>query len=176
MLRRSVKRKRTNKKLILVLVIGFVVMAVAGVGGYQLLQNKPNKSSNTQDQSAVTESQNKSNLTLNANASRTDQETPQATEITAKIDTLIQEDGYIKISGHVSASQEGVCVVQFETAADAPVIREQAAQPGAKTTQCPELRIQQENFSYLGDWKVSLKFYTKDGRTTKSEERVISIK
>lgn len=107
----------------------------------------------------------------NVDASKTTNEIPVSTLTTLSITRLVQEDGNIKIASNLeNPGASGTCSVQFTSDVAKPVSRTVDAVNGT----CPEITIPEQEFSAIGTWKATLRYYTSD--TQAVDTKITEIK
>lgn len=94
------------------------------------------------------------------NPGKTPDQVPINEEFVASITQLEQIGDNIKFAAEISNSPSiGTCVVTFTNANDRPVTKQFSATPSNNSMLCGPMDIPALEFSYLGEWTVSLRYY-----------------
>jgi hypothetical protein len=163
--------KKTNKRK-KVYVIGGIVLLLLVVSYFAVAYTKgfwPFSDVN-RDQTASRDTVNESPRNNNpakkdeaapdANAGKTTDQVPIAKDFVATITRLDQTDGQVNFSAKIDNSPSaGTCVVTFSNPNDRPLIKQVAATVDGGTTLCGPLSVPSLEFSYPGEWNVSLRYY-----------------
>lgn len=88
-------------------------------------------------------------------------EVPVAVALSASITTLEQSGDAVNFSAKINGTaSNGTCVVTFSNANDRPVTKEFSSTTKDNITTCGPVSIPSLEFSFLGEWNVSLRYYT----------------
>jgi cytoskeletal protein RodZ len=159
------KHISTSKKVAVVVLLFVVLVLIAlfilhSLGSWPFI--KLSSSTNTLPiTSSSSDGSNKSEVPTSTTTKTTDQ-VPVDTKATASITTIRQDaDGKIIFSGVVNnTSDGGQCSVTFSNTNDRPYSPAPFAPSGSgSTVTCGPLSIDSQNFSYLGTWNVTLRYY-----------------
>ena len=94
---------------------------------------------------------------------KTTDQVPVSEGLKASITQLEQKDNLILFSAAVeNASSAGSCTVTFSSPNDKPVVKEVDASMKDGVALCGPLNISSLEFSYLGEWQVTLRYYLND--------------
>lgn len=117
----------------------------------------------------------KTGLSSSTDASKNSDQIPVDTSMTASIAQLSETDGQVNFTGKVTNTDSaGTCVVTFSNPNDRPVTKQFTATYANGTSQCGPMHVSAYEFSYLGQWQVSFRYYTGDKQAT--AESTIAIK
>ncbi len=109
----------------------------------------------------------------NTSAQTTDQ-VPTNQVATVSITSLAQSGGQVTISGLVSnTSSGGTCVAQFTTPNDRPVLKEAAGVVKGTSVNCGPMSIPELQFSFLGNWKATMSYYSNGTKVTSPEKDIV---
>lgn len=105
---------------------------------------------------------------------KTTDQIPVSETLVATFTDLSQSGGYIKFSGTANDDKTGgSCSIVFTNPNDRPVSRtSQATQNGGKAV-CGPIQIPETEFSFLGEWTATFRYYTDDSQAV--VERKITI-
>ncbi|RWZ78345.1 MAG: hypothetical protein EOT05_01095 [Candidatus Microsaccharimonas sossegonensis] len=105
---------------------------------------------------------------------KTTDQVPVNATVTATIDELFQSNGKITFKATVQSSVVGgKCSVTFTNPNDKPVVRTFNATAGKTVTVCGPVEIPEQEFTYLGQWDATFRYYINDGQITAT--KVITI-
>jgi len=163
---------------IIVTVITIGAIYLIGFNG-SILGWQPFEPTSQQEQQQTSDPQD--TTTNSGTKDDTDEGTDQTTDeipvnqtLVATFTKLSQADGFITFTGEVNAnSTDGSCSITFTNASDRPVTRTATpTQVGSKSV-CGPVQIPESEFSFLGEWTATFRFYTGGAQTT--AERKITI-
>lgn len=99
----------------------------------------------------------------NSTTDKTSDQVPVSKDLAATISRLEQTDEGIIFSATIANSPTaGRCVVTFTNPNDKPVVKEIDATTKDGTALCGPLTVSPLEFSYLGEWQVTLRYYLND--------------
>jgi hypothetical protein len=102
-----------------------------------------------------------------AGGDKTTNEVPVSKSLSASITQLAEANNQITFAASVSnATTTGTCVVTFSNTNDRPVTKQFNATYSNGTAQCGPTNISAYEFSYLGQWQVSLRYYENGQQAT----------
>jgi len=174
--------KTTKKKFILLL--GVILLLIVAAGAYYLIQkngsdNSPIESmNNNSSDEAVKDTDGKeaeepATLPDNSQGLTTD-EVPVSESAVAQITRLEQIDSTVYFSAKISnTSNLGRCVVSFVTPNDRPVTKEFNSVKNGDDYVCA-INVSALEFSYLGKWDVTLRYYISEEQVTAMDSITIS--
>lgn len=175
------KHRKTTKKYVIVSTVIICILLVCSAA-YAFTQTISSSSS------PKTESNNSSSGSSSTNTQKDDQgkgiaqpstlpsnsqsittdDVPVSNVVKANITRLEQTDSTVHFSAEVSGAKElGRCVITFSTPNDRPVTKEFDAVKGSDSYSC-DIDISSLEFSYLGNWNVSFRYYTSTEQATSS--------
>lgn len=174
------KNKPSIKKPIIIVLIALLILAIIA-GIYYFIYLSPNKSQkgNTTSTTDITKDSDTKSATQpstlpdnSQNLSTTD--VPEDTSATAQISRLEEKDGTVYFAANISgASELGRCVVSFSTPNDKPVTKDFDAVEEGSDYVC-SVNVPALEFSYLGKWDVTLRYYNGDKQVIKTSTVTIS--
>lgn len=174
-------KKRISKKLIVTVSIVIIAAVIALI--YIFTSIKQGETTNTtagnENKDKMAESNSQKGITpsdtLPKNSqSVTTEDVPVSKSATATITRLEQKDSTVYFDATVSnATQLGKCVVTFTTPNDKPVTREFDAVERNGTYLC-SITLSALEFSYLGEWEATLRYYNGDSQVIAKGKVVIS--
>lgn len=142
------------------LTIACLIVAALAVGGgsYVLISHKNNRNtpqSVPQKQNAPVQTKEQADQQNQTTENVPTSSNTSLGELTAK-----QSGGSITASAtiHNPGSGSGSCVFTFENDNDKPVVRQTAPTSGGSI--CDSGNIPEQEFTYLGQWKLTLRYYS----------------
>lgn len=110
---------------------------------------------------------------LEPGTSKTTDDVPVNPSLSATIDELSQADGFVVFRGSVNDSKSGgSCTITFTNENDRPVTQTVPAKIANKRATCEDVRISETNFSFLGDWVATFRYYNDDKQVV-TEDRIM---
>ena len=171
--------KSNKKKILIISLIATLLIAGGAAAFYLTQQNDPSNEENSKtSQDTPTTDTNKKGETpaesLPDNSQgTTTEDVPVSSTASAKITRLEQQDMTVYFAADISnTTTAGRCVVSFTTTNDRPVIREFDSTQNGANRSC-NLDLSALEFSYLGEWKVTLRYY--EGNTQVVTEGLVTI-
>jgi hypothetical protein len=161
------KKKNISKKSIaLFATTASIVLAGLSIYAYYTMDKKDNNSitRDTHDSPVVAKDNNpktiqQSDTLPDKSQSLTTEDVPVNTAATATITRLEQKDSTVYFDATVNnATNLGKCVVSFTTPNDKPIAKEFDATKNGTEFRC-SLTTSALEFSYLGKWDVTLRYY-----------------
>lgn len=176
--------KSHKKRNIILAVIGLIVIFAAAAAALEFLgvtsflhSNKPssaNKEQETRTNLNAKEDFIEKSTSKNSNTDKTSDQVPVNKDLIATITRLEQTDEGVIFSATVTNSPTaGRCVVTFTNPNDKPVVKEVDATTKDGTALCGPLTVSPLEFSYLGEWQVTLRYYFNDQQAVASEKVTI---
>ncbi len=171
------KNKKSSKIKTLIILLAIVVALLLVYGVYSYNTGKwPFASKNQLDTSTIDGTQKTTNQSpRNDNPTQKDDDTPQVNpgkttdqipvskDTTATITQLQQVGNQVTFNASITnTTSAGTCVVTFSTPNDRPVSKQFTATTKGADTSCGPLSIPASEFSFLGQWSVTLRYYTGD--------------
>jgi len=180
---KSIKQKRHQKKSQRILIISLAVVLVVALVLVYLI---PFKGSLLGWQPfRTTETQPTSQQGLDSDTTQTDKggDSPQTTDqipinpdLTATIVDLKQANGFVLFSGTTNATKSnGQCSILFTNPNDRPISRTLEAKNVNGVMTCGPIQIAETEFSYLGEWTVTFRYYTSDNNSQAVAEKKLTI-
>lgn len=182
--------KQTNKKkpftktllclsLVVLVIIGLSVYTYALHGSLFGWQPSPpqnsNSSTNTSPSKSGNESSPEKGVKDGTNEDKTTDEVPVDSTITSSITDLYQSNGYVYFMGSTNDTRGGgKCSVTFTNTNDHPVSRTADAGLSNGTAQCGPIQIPETEFSFIGDWVATFRYYVNGVQAV--AEKTITIK
>lgn len=177
---RDSKQKKSNRKKLISILFAALVVALAGFTVYYVYGQIKDGNSSTESPSTKTSSESHNSTDSKATSESTYNNTttdkiPKNANISIAITTLNQTDSAIVFSATVaSTASDGKCALTITNPNDKPVSRTVNATHGTTTSECGPISIPVEEFSYLGDWTATLRYYTNGTQTVAS--KIITIR
>lgn len=176
------KNKNSRKKLIVLLISVAVLLFVAAATyliffngkllGWQPFPLSAPSSPTTQS-SNDTNHGTKDDVDLGSD--KTTDQIPVSTDLTATINELSQSNGLVNFRGSANDSKDGgTCSVIFSNSNDRPITRTAKSNVSGGTATCETIQIPETEFSFLGEWGVTFRYYS--GDTQAVAEGKIDIK
>lgn len=178
----SKQNKKLNKKIItlLCIVAGLLLVAAAVylVAFKGTLLGWQPFGSNDESTQPVTQSSSDTNHGTKEDTTpgtdKTTDQIPVSDTLEASIDELGQSGGYVTLVGSVTnAKTSGSCSVAFTNPNDRPITRTVNATLTGDKAICETVKIPETEFSFLGEWTATLRYYSND--TQAVAERKITI-
>jgi len=164
-----VKNINTKKRTIIIAVSAIILLVgvffaaayLLKLGPFQTVvdpnsQRQETESESTKNDNPIT----KNESTADVNQGKDSSQVPVSTSLVATITDLNQEENTIKFSANITnAKNQGTCVVTFSNENDRPIVKEFDAAQKDNSALCVSTFSALE-FSYLGEWDVSLRYYS----------------
>ncbi len=170
------KSVRIKKPLIIVitatvLIIGFGVTAYA-TNLWPFTKNEDTTSPLLEDPN---KNASKEDLTVpDETSTKTTDEIPINTTIAASIDTLRETDTAVTFTGSVNNKEAGgKCSITFSNPDSKPVIRTADATNNGEFSICGPIEIPINDFTLLGTWSATFRYYINDMQAVASKDIVI---
>lgn len=167
------KKSSNIKRIVSVLAIIVVLLLAYGLYSYaagkwpffrkdQLDASKIDSTQKTTNQSPRNDNPTQKNDdTPQVNPGKTTDQIPVSKDTTATITQLEQMGDQVKFNASIAnTSSAGTCVVTFSTPNDRPVSKQFTASLQGNNATCGPLSIPASEFSFLGQWSVTLRYYT----------------
>lgn len=174
-MRNSIKKTKNRKKII---ITSLLVIALLAPAVYYLIYNTQQEDDQGE---VVTPKSELSDPTLHKGDSetiydgKTTDQIPENTDITVTITSLQQHDDMVTFSATTtSTAADGKCVITFTNPNDRPISRTIDAAVGQNNSQCGPISIPAHEFSFIGDWTATIRYYSNETQAVAS--KVISIK
>lgn len=95
----------------------------------------------------------------NIDTSKTTDDIPVSSSATITITGIVQQNGNVTLSSSLqNPGETGTCSVLFTSDVAKPVSRTVTATDGS----CPDITIPEQEFSAIGTWEATLRYYTGD--------------
>lgn len=105
---------------------------------------------------------------------KTTDEVPVSEDLAINFTNLSQSGGFVIFSGSTNDTKNiGTCSILFTNPEDKPVTRSSAAIKNNGKAECGPIKIPETEFSLLGDWKATYRYYVNDAQAV--VERTIKI-
>lgn len=180
----KIERKRTinNRHIVVVVVVLLIILALTLValeltGVTNLIRKQPEVSNTKQETKANNQAKQdfiEKSTSKNSNTDKTSDQVPVSKDLTATISQLEQTDEGIIFSATIANSPDaGRCVVTFTNPNDKPVVKEVDATVKDGVALCGPLTVSPLEFSYLGEWQATLRYYLDDQQAIASGKVVI---
>lgn len=177
-------QQNTHKTKIILGIIIAVSLGLLATGALAYKYDWGPFANSASDQEGVKDAQNNSDTTNdqqkdskdqvanpNVDTSKTTDQIPVSTSATVSIAELAQKNGSVTIASNVTnPGTSATCSAQFTSDVARPVSRTVDAVNGS----CPEISIPEQEFSAIGAWKLTLRYYTAD--TQAVDTKTIEIK
>ncbi len=175
--RKSYKPIIITTSVVVVLLIVAVIYLIPLKGslfGWQPFRTSTPVDTTTQN-SDDTSHGTKDTTTTDGSTDKTTDQIPVSTTLTAKISQLEQTNGAVVFTGSVNdASTGGKCSITFSNENDRPITRSADAVVVNNTGTCGPISVPENEFSFLGDWKATFRYYLNDSQAI--AEGIITIK
>lgn len=167
--------KKSLKPLLIIAVIAFLIICgytgialKTGLWPFITLPSTSKSEPLSPDQDKTT---TKTPVDTNASGATTPDQVPINKNISASITQLTEDSNNnilfsANIIGLDKPTAKGTCVITFTNDNDKPYIQQVDSTIKGGDTICGQLSISSLNFSYLGTWKVNLRFYLDNQQTT----------
>jgi cytoskeletal protein RodZ len=160
-----IKNKNYKKVLLPLIIVGILLVGyviVAYLTNLWPFQSEIDPNSRRQETSSQS-SKNDNPITkegskASVNEGKDTAEVPVSTEVKASITKLEQNGDQITFSAKIDNSENGTCVVTFSNANDRPIVKQFDSTTKGDVTLC-ESTFSSFEFSYIGEWDVSLRYY-----------------
>lgn len=174
----KIQKSKINKPN---LIPAIIVIALLLVSSYAFIAYKksfwpfpPETILNTDAQQDTTNESPKNSNTIkkeesaaDINSGKTSDQIPISKELVATITQLEQAGANVKFSAKVEGSSKtGTCVVSFTNPNDRPVTKQFNATTKDGVLLCGPLDIPSLEFSFLGEWNVSFRYYVESEQVT----------
>lgn len=176
------RSKKSNRKRYIVISTVAVVLVVAAylasaaifnfwpLASTPSVANSPNANPNAKTATPSPKNNNaptKTSTQTSVDPGKTSSEVPVSTAMTATITTLSETDHQIHFAASVTNSTAaGTCVVTFSNPNDRPVVKQFDATLNGTAATCGPVSISDDEFSYLGTWQVSFRYYVGTDQAT----------
>lgn len=158
----------------LLVIVAVILVAVGVAYAINVLPSQDNKSPQVQT-SEGTESDKSRIPETNSNSDKTTDEIPVSTKMSASIDELDQSSGAVTFRGSVSGSgADGECSISYTNPNDKPVSRVFKPVVSNGTASCGPVEVSEQEFSYLGDWTLTFRYYSNNLQAVTT--KIISIR
>ena len=147
-------------------VVIVVVLLIVGVYWWRQQSNTPSASTDTPAGTS-----DKTSLPDNPGPISSDK-VPHKEGVKVTITRVEQKDSEVTIEGAFTGASEGMCVAEFTTPNDLPVILEAQATKTGEGAACGPMTHPAADFAYLGEWEVVLKVYTGGGKAESAPQRI----
>jgi len=177
---KKIQRKSTVAKKIIVFVLVLVAVLVAFTGfAYAAniwpFNNSTVPTSDTQNNNSQENATKDGNPSSEDTPTKTTDQIPLNNSVVVTIDELAQSNGLITFKATVASSiQGGKCSLSLTNPNDKPVTRTVNATSSNSTQICGPIEISEQEFSYLGEWTATLRYYIND--TQALATKAITIK
>ncbi len=172
----KIKKSRTHRPFIWIIVSIFLLLCVYCGSAYKAhlwpfdgTSTTPTMTSDKID-STTTPSPKATNSTSSnsVDSQKTTNQVPLDNSLAATITQITEDDsGNILFAATVNGVNTGTCVITFSNSNDKPhVTQVEATSKDASSAICGPLSISSQDFSYLGQWNVNLRFYTDNQQVT----------
>lgn len=164
------KNKNGRKKLIVLLTsVAILLLVTAAIYliffngrllGWQPFPPSPSPSPTTQSSN---DTNHGTKDDVNPGTDKTTDQIPVSTDLTATIDELSQSNGLVSFKGSANDSKSGgTCSVVFSNPNDRPITRTVKSNVNGSTATCETIQIPETEFSFLGEWEVTFRYYSGD--------------
>lgn len=176
--------KSHKKRNVIISIIG-TILVVAGIAVGLEMAGITNFVNTNKADSANKKQENQTNLNAkkdfiekstskNTDTDKTSDQVPVSKDLEATISQLEQTDEGIIFSATIANSPDaGRCVVTFTNPNDKPVVKEVDATVKDGVALCGPLTVSPLEFSYLGEWQATLRYYLDDQQAIASGKVVI---
>jgi hypothetical protein len=156
-------------------VVGVIIFLVGGAAGWFVRRaTAPTKTETSTPSAAAIDAANKQNDRPDpklAPASIAPAASPTPSHLAspeqATITKLAQENGSILFTATVpDSSSSGTCVITFASENSRPVVKQVSSTNKDGSSLCGPLAIPEYEFSYLGEWTVSLQYTSQSAQAT----------
>ena len=146
------------KKIILMSSSVFLVLALAG--GLYFASQKPTLVAQPQTVSQKKDAPVQTKQQAET-SNKTTENTPVSPTLSLNDVTATENGGYVSATAHILGNkyQSGSCVFTFENANARPVIRQANVISSANALACSSGNIPAVEFSVLGTWKLTVRYY-----------------
>jgi len=180
---KQTQRSANSKKIIatICIIATIIVVGLIYLIGFKgsILGWQPLESTSQEEQQQTSDPED--TTTNPGTKDDTDEGTDQTTDeipvnqtLVATFTKLSQADGFITFTGEVNTnSADGSCSITFTNTSDRPVTRTAAPTQVDSKSVCGPIQIPESEFSFLGEWTATFRFYT--GDTQIVAERKITV-
>jgi len=107
-------------------------------------------------------------------APKTTDEIPVSNILSASIKNIKQSEGYITFNGGSNDTQGGgQCSLTLTNSNDRPITKTSATNIIDGTASCTTIQISENEFSYLGNWLATFRYYNNDTQAIATESITI---
>ena len=178
-IKRQTKKSNNGKKAFLVILICVLLVgAYFGVAAAaKLWPFMP--ATTSQDTPATSTGLNQSETpskddTSTSDPGKTTDEVPVSQSIAASIIQLEQKNGIVYFTGTVTPVQSGgTCSITLSNPNDKPIVRTTDATTDGSNSVCGPIQIPETEFSYLGTWTATFRYFIGDVQATATKEITI---
>jgi len=171
------KQKSPVKKAIVILIIAIVLAGIYGGVSYtakwwpfSVSTGNPVTESTNSDGNATKEGL----IVPGENSSKTTDQVPVTTELTATITNLSQSNGYVSFVGTVnSVDTSGECSIILTNDNDKPVSRTVTAIIESGVVTCGPVQIPESEFTFLGKWLGTFRYYINGSQVVATKDITI---
>jgi len=179
---KKIQRESTVSKKILVFTLIIIALLVTtGVFAYttktwpfsnNTIPTPANQSNNDDLQENATKD---GDLSPNDIPTKTTDQIPVNDSISVTVDELTQSNGVIRFKATTTSSVHGgKCSLTLTNPNDKPVTRTVSASNSDSTEICGPIEIPEQEFSYLGEWTATIRYYINDTQVVAT--KAINIK
>ena len=156
--------KKPNKKIITLTIIALCVLIIAlGYAWYTTHQSHPSNSTNTSTDTTTTKPKQSDAST--PTTEKTTNQIPPSTTMSMTIDTLEEKNGIVTYSGTVTnPAPNGACSAVFTSKINRPV----TSTPTYSNGSCGPASIPAADFTSIGTWTLTLRYFTNDSQVSAS--------
>lgn len=177
----KIKKQKSRKTLIIAITAGFLVLLAAAI--FWLVSSRSDEETSTSPSTDEANSQQledgktkptnpKENPPTPTNTGQSSEDVPVNTATTLTITELVQQGSEVRLNSALSgADGGGTCVATFTNSDGRPVVREFAS---AGADGCGPLTIPSIEFSALGEWELTLRFYNQGEQTVTKQTIIIT--
>lgn len=177
--------KKNRSRLTLLLTVAVLLIAAAGVAVYMLQGSIFGQHSNTPTKTTLIPGSSTNSTTSNPSSDsakgaatidpgKTTNQVPIDSSLTATITDLHQSNKLIVFSGTTNDTKSGgTCSITFTNPNDRPVARTEPSTIVNGIATCAQIQIPESDFSYLGTWNVTFRYYINNVQATAIKTIVI---
>lgn len=156
--------------LLVIVVVAYIVLSTAHIWPFSESKSIATNNAATTTPAETNNSLPKQDLNSTTDSSQTSNNIPVNATWVAAITTLNETNDEINFAATVqNAPSTGTCVVTFSNPNDRPVVQQFNATATNGLTTC-DVNLSAYEFSYLGNWSVSFRYYVGNQQATTTSE------
>lgn len=155
------KNKKNRPKIVSVVIVLAILLSVSVYALYTYTQGSSQPNSQQTEESQIDNKTDGADKSVEPGTNTTTDKIPINKTANAKIRSITQSDGYVNVAAEISnSSTGGKCSVVFENSNARPVSVIVDSTATDDLVSCNTVKISESEFSFIGTWNVTLRYYT----------------